>query len=148
LSVRYIINIVIVKLYKGFCLLCFLLIFAGSCTDMNTIIYRYADGSGNIYIINKTMIEYVPVKPSFSSSGIYDGGEHSKKKLSTQEYDSITGLLDKAAANTSVHIETRLMGSGYIKITKHNSTRTVILKPDSEEQHAIEKALKTIIEKR
>ena len=41
----------------------------------------YGDGNGNQYIIEQESIEYNPVKPKFSSSGIYDGGDHVKKKL-------------------------------------------------------------------
>ncbi len=38
----------------------------------------YGDGNGNQYIIEQDSIEYIPVKPKFSSSGIYDGGDHVK----------------------------------------------------------------------
>lgn len=42
---------------------------------------NYGDRNGNQYIIEQNSIEYNPVKPKFSSSGIYDGGDHMKKKL-------------------------------------------------------------------
>ncbi len=40
----------------------------------------YGDGNGNQYIIEQDCIEYNPVKPKFSSSGIYDGGDYVRKK--------------------------------------------------------------------
>ena len=40
----------------------------------------YGDGNGNQYFIEQESIEYKPVKPKFSSSGIYDGGDYLKKK--------------------------------------------------------------------
>jgi hypothetical protein len=126
-------------------LLCLIHFMTGGCTDMNVIIYRYADGSGNTYIINKNTIEYVPVKPPFSSSGIYNGGEHIKKSITAGEYDSIAGLLNSALANTEVHIDNRPMGSGYIEIEKDKSITKVIIRPASEEQDAIEAMLKKII---
>ncbi|KKL89333.1 hypothetical protein LCGC14_1915730, partial [marine sediment metagenome] len=46
--------------------------------------YRYLDGSGNQYYIQDDMrktIEYMPVKPLSSSSGIYDGGKYVKTEI-------------------------------------------------------------------
>ncbi|MFW9877172.1 MAG: hypothetical protein ACFFG0_29125 [Candidatus Thorarchaeota archaeon] len=51
---------------------------------MNYKILRYLDGNGNEYIINeksKIIIEYIPVKPIFSSSGLYNGGDYVKKEI-------------------------------------------------------------------
>ena len=43
------------------------------------IMIDYGDGNGNQYVIDQDSIEFKPIKPKFSSSGIYDGGEHVKK---------------------------------------------------------------------
>ena len=36
-------------------------------------LFKYLDGNGNKYIISKNFIEYIPVKPTFSSSGVIMG---------------------------------------------------------------------------
>jgi len=51
---------------------------------------NYVDGNGNQYIIEQDGIEYNPVKPKFSSSGVYDGGNHVKKKITQHQYSEIT----------------------------------------------------------
>ena len=106
---------------------------------------NYGDGNGNQYIIEQDTIEYNPVKPKFSSSGIYDGGDHVKKKITQQQYNKIASIFTGAIANKASHIKNRVKMSGVITIQEGNSVKSCILSPNSEELNEIEKLLKDII---
>jgi hypothetical protein len=110
---------------------------------------RYLDGSGNEYIINiepEITIEYNPVKPLQSSSGVYDGGEHVKKVLSTVQYDRIIACLREAIENRDVYINERVKGSGMIILKEEDKEDVYILEPGSKEIDNIEKNLQDIIQ--
>lgn len=70
------------------------------------LIYIYSDGSGNTYTLDteNMMIEYDPVKPEFSSSSIYDGGEYIKKKINAQQFKKIISNINNALINSSLLI--------------------------------------------
>ena len=106
---------------------------------------NYGDGNGNQYIVERSSIEYKPVKPKFSSSGIYDGGDHVKKKITQQQYDKIKSIIKEAIANEASHIKNRVKMSGAITIREENVVNSCILSPKSEELNEIEKILKDII---
>jgi len=106
---------------------------------------NYGDGNGNQYIIEQDNIEYNPVKPKFSSSGIYDGGDHMKKKITQHQYNKIMLIFKKAIANEASHIKNRVKMSGAITIQEGNTVKSCILSPNSEELNEIEKGLKDII---
>ena len=111
-------------------------------------IYKYNDGSGNTYIIKsdgKRIIEFIPIKPSFSSSGFYDGGNYIKKEISKLQYNKITLILEEAIRNKKNHIENRLKTSGMITIQEINKKKIYILDPNSKELHKIEKTMQEII---
>ena len=109
----------------------------------NTI--NYCDGNGNQYIIEQESIEYNPVKPKFSSSGIYDGGDHVKKKITQLQYNKIASIINEAIANEASHIKNRVKMSSTITIQEGNAVKTCIISPNSEELNEIEKKLKDII---
>ena len=106
---------------------------------------NYVDGNGNQYIIEQDGIEYNPVKPKFSSSGIYDGGDHVKKKITQHQYNKIASIFKKAIANEESHIKNRVKMSGAITIEEGNAVKSCIISPNSEELNEIEKILKDII---
>jgi hypothetical protein len=109
---------------------------------------RYLDGSGNEYIINceyKITIEYNPVKPLQSSSGIYNGGDYVKKEISEQQFNKILSTLREAVDNKKILINDRLKGSGMIILQEKNKEEVYILKPGSKEINDIEKVLHHII---
>ncbi|MHA1193437.1 MAG: hypothetical protein ACTSP9_14300 [Promethearchaeota archaeon] len=106
---------------------------------------NYVDGNGNQYIIEQDGIEYNPVKPKFSSSGIYDGGNHVKKKITQHQYNKIALIIKKAIANEASHIKDRVKMSGAITIQEVNAVKSCIISPNSEELNEIEKILKDII---
>ncbi len=105
----------------------------------------YGDGNGNQYIIEQDSIEYNPVKPKFSSSGIYDGGDPAKNTITRQQYDKIASIFKKAMANNASHIKNRVKMSGAITIREGDFETSCILSPNSEELNEIEKILKETI---
>jgi hypothetical protein len=106
---------------------------------------NYGDGNGNQYIIEQDSIEYNPIKPKFSSSGIYDGGEYVKKKITQQQYNKIASIFKEAIANGASHIKNRVKMSGVITIQEGKTVKSCILNPTSAELNEIEKILKDII---
>ena len=47
--------------------------------------YTLSDGSGNRYILEDSVLKYIPVTKELSSSGMYDGGSKKEKVLSQNE---------------------------------------------------------------
>jgi len=109
---------------------------------------RYLDGSGNEYVINnepKITIEYNPVKPLQSSSGIYDGGEYIKKEISELQYNRIVSTLREAIENRNIYINDRVKGSGMIILQEEDKENIYILESGSKEIENIEKSLRDTI---
>ncbi len=116
---------------------------------MDFKVCRYLDGSGNEYIINneaKITIEYNPVKPLQSSSGIYDGGDYVKKEISEIQYDKIISTLREAIENRDIYINNRVKGSGMIILQEEDKEDVYILEPGSKEIDNIEKSLQNIFQ--
>ena len=109
--------------------------------------YTYADGNGNIYNLDPVAmtIEYDPVILAESSSGMYSGGEYTKKTISVELYDTVAVLFGKASLNKSAHIENRIKGSGSATITDGTSTNEFILGQNTGEKAEIEKMLKVLV---
>lgn len=150
----------VIEMYHGMFsnryFVCFIIIFLncivattyGSKTEKTKTIYSYSDGSGNTYVVaadGKKTIEYKPVTPEMSSSGIYSGGDYIKKEISQSQYESIISSLQKAIKNKKIHIKDRVKTSGMITIEKNKLKKTYIIKPKCKEQVNIEKVLKEII---
>lgn len=108
----------------------------------------YADGSGNTYIIDfeEKILEYKPVKPLHSSSGVYDGGDYKKQKLSESDCKNIMERINNAVENKAVHIENRVMMSGLIRIQENSNETVYIIKSGSKEQIHIENLLQEILQ--
>jgi len=110
---------------------------------------RYCDGSGNEYIINygpKFIIEYNPVKPLESSSGIYDGGEYVKREISELQYNKIILIISDTIKNREIRINDRVKGSGMIILQNENKETVYILEPGSKEIDKIEEVLHELIQ--
>lgn len=115
--------------------------------DDGVLAFTYADGSGNVYEIGASQtrtLEYKPVKPEFSSSGIYDGGEAFSLVLSQQEYESLVSVLEKAISAKQHQIADRVMMSGMIIMDQGNKQERFILEPGCAELLAVEEVLATI----
>ena len=136
-------------IYRTGFLLSFICLFILSgCEETGVTEYRYADGSGNTYRIgdNRTRrVEYMPVKPETSSSGIYDGGAPATKKVTEAQYALIVSSFNRAIAANSSHIKNRVMMSGMLAVRGPRDEKTYILAPGSKERIDIEKILTEII---
>ncbi len=112
------------------------------------VIYEYADGSGNRYLIKKDLkifIEYIPIKPHLSSSGLYDGGDYKKKEITKLDFNKIYSIFKKASRNKENHIESRIKTSGLITLQEDDKKEVCILKPNSKDLLEIEKLLQDIL---
>lgn len=112
--------------------------------------YEYIDGNGNKYIIKnegKIIIEYIPIKPHLSSSGVYDGGDYIKKEISSQEWNRLILIFDEAIRKKESHITNRVKKSGMIILQEKNKKKTYIIGPNSKELLEIEIFLQVIIKK-
>ncbi|MCK4380099.1 MAG: hypothetical protein KAW51_03110 [Candidatus Lokiarchaeota archaeon] len=108
---------------------------------LNPKIYIYLDGNGNKYIVNDEIIEYIPMKPSLSSSGYYNGGNYIKKEISNLQYNQLVSTLNIAIKNKKSHIKNRVKASGMIIIQDKNKENKCILNPNSKEVQNIETLL-------
>lgn len=108
--------------------------------------YQYADGSGNVYRITHDSLSYSPVKPEFSSSGIYDGGEAKNMALTKDQYTEISTAFKAGFDNKAAHIDKRLMGSGSVSAFENGKTvHKFILAMNSKEKEQIETVLKAVL---
>ena len=110
--------------------------------------YKYHDGSGNTYLIKgqgKKTIEYIPIKPEFSSSGMYNGGEHVKKEISEKQYDEIIVFMDEAIRNKTIHISSRIKTSGMIVVKDADSENKCLLSAKSKVLLEIENLLHKLL---
>ena len=81
----------------------------------------YNDGNANSYIITPDQFVYDPNTPMESSSGEYSGGEPKDFKIDRQNFNDIFNQAEQIVTNDEISIETRQMGTGFIKITFKNS---------------------------
>jgi hypothetical protein len=107
-----------------------------------TSIYKYADGSANVYTLTGTALAYDPVRPEESSTGTYSGGEPKTVTLTTSQADSLRVLMDQAFSHNAVHIPDRVKGSGLVGISVGKQSKHCILAQGCDEIKIIEDALK------
>lgn len=101
----------------------------------------YADGSGNVYLVEASVLRYEPVTRERSSSGTYSGGEPFERKLSAQEAADWARALGAAETATASHVPNRVMRSGAVRLERAGQAKSFVLAPDCPEQKAIEDLL-------
>lgn len=109
--------------------------------------YEYSDGSANVYVIQPTVLKYIPVKPEESSTGFYSGGEPKTVTLTPAQYKTLHDLFEKTFEQTQAHMQDRIKTSGLVSSISGDDKKQCILKPNSAEIIAIESALAAIIQK-
>jgi hypothetical protein len=107
--------------------------------------YHYADGSGNRFVVAPSSIQYIPVTPKESSSGIYSGGEPKSATITRKQFEELSDLFDKGLGNLAAQQDDRAMMTGMITKVNANDSITVVLKPKSTEKLAIEERLKRLV---
>ncbi len=124
---------------------CFVICFYCAACMNNSDYYQYADGSANVYIITSDSLEYIPVKPEESSTGMYSGGEPKKTALSIQEFRNVRFMLEAAKKNHAAHIPERIKTSGIITTISGDESTNFILRPGCKEITEIETQLKKLL---
>jgi hypothetical protein len=108
--------------------------------------YRYADGAGNSYIIDRQSIEYRPITRAESSSGMYDGGTPRKVKIDARQYQELAAKLDTAFNLNSNSNLDRKKGTGLIlKPDKNRQIQSRVIAQNSQELREIEALLDRLI---
>jgi hypothetical protein len=110
--------------------------------------YFILDGNANLYRINSTdlSIEYTPVRPEQSSSGLYSGGEYCKKTITTEQYSILSQKVQGIVHNKKLRIQDRVKGSFSITIKKGKKEERFLIAKGGEEILALESYLKALIQ--
>jgi hypothetical protein len=113
--------------------------------------YEYADGAGNLYIINARSIYYRPIRTEQSSSLNYDGGKLRIVKIDTRQYQEMAALLDRFLKFRSVQSNYASVGraKGTGLISKQDKNRRIwsrVISMNSQEQKEIEASLQQLID--
>jgi hypothetical protein len=93
-------------------------------------IFEYADGNANRYILTNNALEYIPVKPEESSSGVYSGGTPTMIKITPEQHQQIHATILLLIGNTQLHLPNRVKMSGLLFNRTENFS--VIIKPGPE----------------
>lgn len=75
--------------------------------------HAYVDGNNNTYEIGDRL-DYVPITPAHSSSGVYSGGDPKSVALDADARAALIELLDRIATDTDNVLDTRPMGCGTV----------------------------------
>jgi hypothetical protein len=113
--------------------------------SLNETIYSYTDGSNNTYYISKDQIEYDPISPMMSNTGVYSGGPPAKESINTEQSEQIKIAFEQAAADTGNHLENRPKGSGTIDI--YSSGQTFVLRMGADSKYNLENLLKKLLKR-
>lgn len=108
----------------------------------NTI-FSYADGSANLYFITNDFLEYAPMTPERSSSGMYSGGDPAKIALNEEQFNVLKTVFEIASEELNDHIPNRIKMSGNICFEQEGLSYN--LAPNSTSQKAVELVLKNIL---
>lgn len=106
-------------------------------------VYIYADGSANLYFVTPTFIEYAPMTPERSSSGMYSGGEPAKVPIDESSFSIIEEVIESFTKNTADHIPDRIKMSGNIYFVKEG--KSFNLAHNSNSKNGIEAMLKMML---
>jgi len=106
--------------------------------------YTYVDGAGNRYSLNDNQLEYNPMTPEMSSSGIYSGGQPFITKLEKIDLIKLIDVLERALWSKNDHTDKRTMGSGTLIKIIGNQRQSVYLSYKSNSINEIDKIFEEI----
>jgi hypothetical protein len=93
--------------------------------------YSYYDAARNKYILHDDTIEYIPVKPVESSSGVYDGGQYTKKGILAADRDKLLFLFKKASTTKKAQTDKNVKPNAVVEIKTGNKKTSFLLKATS-----------------
>jgi hypothetical protein len=111
------------------------------------IIFQYLDGSNNHYKITPDALVFEPMKPEFSSSGEYDGGEAKTVALTESEFNEVRQVMMAGFEAVSEHIVNRSKGTALLKMQEDNERASCLLDMNSAFKNNIEIVLKGLLSK-
>jgi hypothetical protein len=77
--------------------------------------YQYADGAGNLYLLQPDSLAYRPVTPLESSTGTYSGGEPKTVPVPPAARERLVALLERALATAQPPATPgRAKGTGWV----------------------------------
>ena len=121
--------------------LLFIVAFAFSSFMKKTKSYTYIDGNNNVYTIRQDSIFYSPIKPQESSSGIYNGGEPAKIKITTEQFAKIEAIIKAIQKDKKSWCDKREMGYGTVVVGK----KSIFLNTSSKSKAMLEQELNLLL---
>ncbi len=107
--------------------------------------YTYYDAARNKYVLNGNKLEYIPVKASESSSGMYSGGTYESKLLIEKENKELIQLFNAALANKNAQTNKNIKPNAAVEISVGNKNLNFLLKSTSVINKSINNFLKKLI---
>lgn len=89
-------------------------------TEKMNKLLAYKDANNNTWEINSETISYNAISNSQSSSGLYNGGKDRDFKINKEQYSSLQNLAKAALADSTAHLDKRLMGSVLLVFEDNN----------------------------
>lgn len=102
--------------------------------------HAYIDGNNNTYEIGERL-DYVPITPAQSSSGMYSGGAPMTVALDAESRAELLELLERIAADTENLLDDRPKGSG----TVIRGEQTSVTRASSSLKAELEQRLRSLL---
>ena len=103
----------------------------------------YTDQNNNTYTITETSVEYDPITPAESSSGMYSGGEPWKKKIDNEVFYVIETWFNDINKDKTQHLKKRIKPSIVLSVKKGKKKEKVLIAKPNKEFDEYMKLLKT-----
>ena len=103
----------------------------------------YTDQNNNTYTITETSVEYDPITPAESSSGMYSGGEPWKKKIDNEVFYVIETWFNDINKDKTQHLKKRIKPSIVLSVKKGKKKEKVVIAKPNKEFDEYMKLLKT-----
>ena len=120
-----------------------LIILNMSSINAQSTIMVYTDQNNNTYTITETSVEYDPITPAESSSGMYSGGEPWKKKIDNEVFYVIETWFNDISKDKPQHLKKRIKPSIVLSVKKGKKKEKVLIAKPNKEFDEYMKLLKT-----
>lgn len=104
--------------------------------------YHYTDAMSNTFVFGADSLQYLPIKPELSSSGVADGGSPKSTALSKTQFEALDLLAKQALEDVASHIPNRNMGCGTLTLVDATGEKTVFIAAKAATKAELEAALK------